>query len=374
MAEVTSDANGNFVYNANLAAGLHEISARYAAITSPRDAASGLVTGKLKLLVNPALSFDPLSVCFVDSKGRSYALPILGYSFGATQTGSWLRSGESYKVSLNASSGNLNQYFKVTFEDILISSLTDENGDGVYQGLVVMPDPGAVQSAGVNATGTVGLLVGNGATESRFSTAVETTSAGVISDRNSGQPLAGASVAVVVEQGSSSGQRFFTTWSTSQSGQPNPQVTAADGKYSYSANVGTYRIDVVRDGYQPYRSNDIEADTTPLNQNIALSPAIAEAATHQVLITENGFLPATLNAKAGEVIEFVNVDLTDHGVTGSAWDSGVLSAGQSYKVKVTTNGTYAYSNVTDGATQGTVVIGEGGSVGGQRLFLPLAVK
>lgn len=374
VAEVTSDANGNFVYNANLAASLHEISARYAAITSPRDSASGLATGKLKLLVNPALSFDPLSVCFVDSKGRSYALPILGYSFGATQTGSWLRSGESYKVSLNASGGNLNQYFKVTFEDILISSLTDENGDGVYQGLVVMPDPGAVQSAGVNATGTVGLLVGNGATESRFSTAVETTSAGVISDRNSGQPLAGASVAVVVEQGSSSGQRFFTTWSTSQSGQPNPQVTAADGKYSYSANVGTYRIDVVRDGYQPYRSNDIEADTTPLNQNIALSPAIAEAATHQVLITENGFLPATLNAKAGEVIEFVNVDLTDHGVTGSAWDSGVLSAGQSYKVKVTTNGTYAYSNVTDGATQGTVVIGEGGSVGGQRLFLPLAVK
>lgn len=374
VAEVTSDANGNFVYNANLAAGLHEISARYASITSPRDSASGLPTGKLKLLVNPTLLFDPLSVCFVDSNGRSYALPILGYSFGATQTGTWFRSGESYKVSLNASSGNLNQYFKVTFEDIIISSLTDENGDGVYQGLVVMPDPGAVQSAGVNATANLGLLVGARATEQRFSADVTTSSAGVISDRNTGQPLANASVAVVVEQASSSGQRFFTAWSTSQAGQPNPQVTGADGKYSYSASVGTYRLDVVRAGYQPYRSADIDASTTPLNMNIALSPVIAEAATHQVLLTTDGFQPATLNAKAGEVIEFINVDLADHGVTGSAWNSGVLGSGQSYKVKVTANGTYAYRDVTDDATQGTVVVGEGGSVGSQQLFLPLVTR
>jgi plastocyanin len=301
-------------------------------------------------------------------------MPILGYSFGATQTGTWFRSGESYKVSLNASGGNLNQYFKVTFEDILISSLTDENGDGVYQGLVVMPDPGAVQSAGINATASLSLLVGARATEQSFSVDIETSNAGVISDRSTGQPLANASVAVVVEQASSSGQRFFTTWSTSQSGQPNPQVTGADGKYSYSANVGTYRLDVVRAGYQPYRSGDIDASTTALNMNIALSPAIAEAATQQVLITESGFQPATLNAKAGDVIEFVNVDLVDHGVTGSTWNSGVLGAGQSYKVKVSANGTYVYSDVTDGSTQGTVVVGEGGSVGGQRLFLPLALK
>jgi plastocyanin len=92
------------------------------------------------------------------------------------------------------------------------------------------------------------------------------------------------------------------------------------------------------------------------------------------LITESGFQPATLNAKAGDVIEFVNVDLVDHGVTGSTWNSGVLGAGQSYKVKVSANGTYVYSDVTDGSTQGTVVVGEGGSVGGQRLFLPLALK
>lgn len=374
VAEVTSDAQGNFSYTANLGAGLHDISARYASITSPRDSASGLPTRRLKLLVNPSLSFDPLSVCFVDSNARSYAVPTLGYSFGATQTGSWLRSGESYKVSLNASGGHLNQYFKVTFEDILISSLTDENGDGLFQGLVVMPDPGAVQSASVNATANLGLLVGDGTTESSFSTAIETTTAGVISDRSTGQPLAGASVGVVVEQANSAGQRFFTTWSTSQSGQPNPQATGADGTYSYSASDGTYRLDVVRDGYQPYRSGDIDASTTSLNLNIALSPVVAEATTQQVLITENGFQPATLNAKVGDVIEFINVDLTDRGITASAWDSGLLAAGQSYKVKVTANGAITYNDATDGSTSGTIIVGDGASTGSQRLYLPLVTR
>lgn len=373
VAEVTSDAQGNFNYTANLPAGLHDISARYASITSPRDSASGLPTGRLNLLVNPSLPFDPLSVCFVDSNARSYAVPTLGYSFGATQTGSWLRSGESYKVSLNASGSNLNQYFKVTFEDILISSLTDENGDGLFQGLVVMPDPGAVQSASVQATAKIGLLVGDGTTESRFSTDIETTSAGVISDRSTGQPLAGASVGVVVEQTSTDGQRFFTAWSASQAGQPNPQVTDADGTYSYSANSGTYRLDVVRDGYQPYRSGDIDASTTSLNQTIALSPVVAEATTQQILITGNGFQPATLNAKAGDVIEFINVDLAEHSINSSAWDSGLLAAGQSYKVKVTANGTFTYSDATDGTTGGTIIVGDGAS-GSQRLFLPLVTR
>lgn len=374
VAEVTSDANGNFSYTANLGAGMHEISARYASITSPRDMASGLPTGRLKLLVNPSLPFDPLSICFVDSNGRSYAVPTLGYSFGATQTGTWLRSGESYKVSLNATGGNLNRYFKVTFEDVLISSLTDENNDGLYQGLVVMPDPGAVQSAGVQATATLGLIVGDGATERTFSTTVEKASPGLISDRSTGQPLVGASVAVVVEQATSGGQRFFTTWSTSQSGQANPQVTGADGKYSYSANNGTYRIDVVRDGYQPYRSGDIDASTTSLNLNIALSPAVAEATTQQILITSSGFQPATLNAKPGDVIEFINVDLADHSTMSSAWDSGLLAAGQSYKVKLTTNGSYTYSDANDGATQGVIVVGESVPADSQRLFLPLVTR
>ena len=138
VGTTTSDANGDFSYTANLGQGLHRIRAEYAnqvgaaqaSIMSPRDPASGLPTGKVVIKVDPSLPFDPMSVCIVDSKGRSYALPTLGYSFGATQTGSWVRHGETYSISVDTSNGTLNQYFKVTFEDILVSSLLDEDGDG----------------------------------------------------------------------------------------------------------------------------------------------------------------------------------------------------------------------------------------------------
>jgi len=376
VGTVNSDANGNFTYTATLGQGVHDISARYAdtAITSPRDPASGLATGKIRLLVNPSLPFDPISTCFVDSKNRSYALPTLGYSFGATQTGSWLRSGETYRVSVNASSGNLNQYFKVTFEDILISSLTDEDGDGTYQGLVVMPDPGVMQAASVAMPAKFGLLVGDGSTESSFSTEVTTGADGIISDRSTGQPLVNANVAALAGQATDDGRVFFSGWAISQSGQANPQTTGADGKYSYSASTGIYQLDVVRDGYQPYRSAVIDAGEESLNQAIALSPVVAEAATQTIYLDENGFSPAVVNVAPGAVIEWINVGLDEHRITGNGWESGMLAAGQSYKIKVTSNGTFTYGEGEAAGNQATLIVTDNVTGGEQRIFLPVVSR
>jgi len=108
-----------------------------------------------------------------------------------------------------------------------------------------------------------------------------------------------------------------------------------------------------------------------LNRNIALSPVIAEAATHSVLLTENGFQPAVLNAKLGDVIEFVNVDLTEHSTIGSTWDSGLLPSGQSYKVKVTTKGSFSHADDTDGLTAGMIIVGDSAPITGNALYLPL---
>ncbi len=368
VAQVTSDGNGNFRYTATLPEGLHTISAQ--SITSPRDSASGLSTGKVRLLVKPSLPYDPISTCFVASNGRSYSMPILGYSFGATQTGSWFRSGATYQVSVNTNGSDPNGYFKVTFEDILISSLTDDDGDGTFVGQVTFP----AQAAALTAKGKLGVIVGAGGNESSFSSEISTAVDGVITNRTTNQPVANASVGVLIAEDVDDGSTIYAAWSETQSGQPNPQVTGSDGKYSYSADSGRYRLDVIATGYQPYRSVTIDAATAALGQNISLSPVVAEATTHTVFVTAAGFTPATLTVTPGSVIEFVNIDLTEHSTVGSNWDSGLLSSGQSYKVKVGQIGTFTYSEHTDVLNRGTVVVSGDTFERPNALFLPLVQR
>jgi len=331
---------------------------------------SGAPTGKVRLLVKPSLPYDPISTCFVDSKGRSYSLPTLGYSFGATQTGSWFRSGATYQVSVNTNGSNPNQYFKVTFEAILISSLTDDDGDGTFVGQVTFP----AQAAALTATGKLGVIVGAAGNQSSFSSTISTATDGVITSRTTSQPVANASVGVLMAADADDGSTFYTAWRQAQSGQPNPQVTGSDGKYSYSADSGLYRIDVTAAGYQPYRSVTIDAATTALSQNISLSPVVAEATTHTVFVTAAGFTPATLTVTPGSVIEFVNIDLTERGTVGNSWDSGLLASGQSYKVKVGQSGTFTYRDHTDAFSRGTVIVRGDTIVPANALFLPLVQR
>lgn len=349
--------------------GRHFVSARYAAslnapeIQSPRDVASGLW-----VLVNTSLPYDPLSVCLVDSMGQSIVLPTLGYSFGANQTGSFLRAGQTYTMNVQAKGGKPNISFKATFVDILITSLTDPDGNGNYQGLVTLPAPG-LQRAMANPTQvaapqTLGLLADDGSTESRFSNLVNTANAGVISDRNTGNPLSNASVAALIAQTNASGESFFSAW---LSGQSNPQVTGADGRYSVLADSGNFRLDVTRAGYQPYRSDNIDAGVESLSKNIALTPVINEAATQKIYITASGFQPAVTKVNAGAVVEFINLDLVDHAATGSAFDSGVLAPGASYKVKLGTSS--SYSDGTGSSSTASIVID-----GGRSVFMPMLAR
>ena len=381
VATTTSDANGDFSYTISLPSGVHRIHAEYAdqvgqagtaavSINSPRDIASGLPTGQVVIKVDPTLPFDPMSTCFVDSKARSYAVPTLGYSFGATQTGSWLRSGETYAISVNADTGELNAYYKVTFEDVLISSLLDADGDGTYQGTAVFPALlTAANADAVAPTGTLGLTAGNSAGETRYSVEVGTAVDGVISSRATSQPVANASVSALLAQQASDGSLFYTA-AADQSGEPNPQVTGVDGRYSYGAGSGIYRIDVAAAGYQPYRSGDIDAGETPLAQNIALAPAIAEAAAKTVYITANGYMPAALDVAPGSVVEFVNLDLADHSSTGSSWDSGMLATGRSFKVKFAAAGSYNYGDAANPLLQGAITVAPGAGID-EHIYLPM---
>jgi plastocyanin len=381
VATVNSDANGNFSYNLVEEEGIYYITAAYAnqvaaaqtLIHTAREAGSGLATGLL-VKIDPSLPYDPMSAAFVDSRGRFYALPTLGYSFGASQAGTWLRSGETYTVSVNASRVNPNLKIALGFADLIISSLHDDDGDGTYVGRATLASN--VQAAAVGTTGKLGLLVDNGGSESFFSSDVTLVSDGVISDRSSGQPVANASVVALVEQPVSGGGRIFDLWAQSAAGQPNPQVTGVDGKYSYSASTGIYRLAVTANGYQPYRTGDIDASTTALNPAIALTPAISEAATQQIAITAGGFSPATVTVQPGAVVEFVNLDLAEQSVQGSNADSGLLVTGESYKARFATVGSYVYTDPANPLNSVTIIVTTDtpNPNEGSRLFMPVVVR
>ncbi|HAJ37037.1 MAG TPA: hypothetical protein DCL15_15255 [Chloroflexi bacterium] len=378
VATVTSDANGDFSYTVTLPNGLHRVSARYAQpgvnaaqveIVSPRDVASGQATG---ILVDTSLPYDPMSVTFTDSQGRTIAMPTLGYSFGATQTGAFLRSGETYTVGVDSCGGALNQFYKITSEEILISSLTDPDGDGRYTGSFTY-NPG-VTTANADAIAELQLVTGAGATQQRYGVSVQPLPTAVVRSQTTMQPLASAVVTALAAQLADGAQRIYELVAPAVLGQPNPTATGADGSYSFVAPAGAYRLNVVQNGYQPYRTADIDVATGALAMDVALAPLVADAATHTVYMTASGFEPATLVVPPGSVVEFVNLDLTEHGARHpSAWDSGLLATGERFKVRLDTAGTFVYADVADALNQGGIVIANETPVA-RSLYLPVVTR
>ncbi len=390
VGTANSDANGNFVYNANLGQGLHDISFEYENqvrgaginISSPRDPASGQATGKrMRLLVNTGLPYDPMSVCFTDSNGRSIFMPTFGLmsQFNQAETLSSnvlrLKPGETYTMSVYGKGSNLNSSFKATFADVLLSSLTDLDGDGLFTGLVSIPNTiqaVEAQAAEAQVTQRMMLTAINGASETSFGNDVESTSEGIISDRATGQPVANAAVVALSAQVDGASVVYAAPASETL-GQPNPVTSASNGAYRFNLPNGIYRLDVLANGYQSYRSGDIEVSDGQLAQNIALSPLVNEAASQIVYITANGFSPAAVTVAPGSVVEFVNLDTNDHTATGANWDSGVLGVGDSFKVKLSTAGSFNYSDGADATSTATITVGDVPSAT-QKVYLPVVSR
>ncbi|MCA9330949.1 hypothetical protein KC957_02795, partial [Candidatus Saccharibacteria bacterium] len=90
-------------------------------------------------------------------------------------------------------------------------------------------------------------------------------------------------------------------------------------------------------------------------------------------ITATGFEPAVVNAEPGDVVMWVNADLSEHATVSASWDSGLLDMGASYKVRLADIGTFDYRDGENGLLVGTIVVEEtlGGSDDMQSIFLPL---
>ncbi len=85
-------------------------------------------------------------------------------------------------------------------------------------------------------------------------------------------------------------------------------------------------------------------------------------------------MPAVLTVQPGSVIEWVNLDLTDHSATGDGWDSGVLNVGAGYRVRLDSSGSYNYQDTTNPRNTATIIVGGDGAATDGKLFLPLIAR
>lgn len=73
-------------------------------------------------------------------------------------------------------------------------------------------------------------------------------------------------------------------------------------------------------------------------------PAKSKAAVHTVTIDALVFKPATVDAKVGDTVLWINKDMFPHTATSQAgkFDSGSLATGKSWKHKLTKKGEFPY--------------------------------
>ncbi len=344
------------------------------------------ISRPLRVLVDSTLPYDPLSLRVTDGDGNSYR-PL--DADGRSDANAWrLRfpGPGSYTLSLRSCCEAPGTEISVNFSNPQLGSidLRDPDADGVFSGEFSVP-------AGVTSDNFILIVVCNAETN-QYQGELATVAQGIISDANSGEPLAGAEVLLLVQRDSSTlsndaagdESRIFAPWPAEAFGQQNPQTTGNDGAYSFNPPSGVYQILVGRDGYYPYRGYNLAVIADAVRVDVALVPRIEEPATRQVGIGPDGFEETLLRVKPGEVIELVNLDSNERTFLSRRADpstalaatdtqnSGEVSPGGSFKISYSEAGTYFISDDDNGFDNLTIIVDP--QAGNERVYLPLLVN
>jgi hypothetical protein len=120
---------------------------------------------------------------------------------------------------------------------------------------------------------------------------------GIVYDRITGQPIAGATVTVHNVDGS--------VVALDQSGNPNvhnPQTTDATGRYNYKLPVGRqYYLTVAAPGYAPYQSSVFSERGTIVREDVGLSP-LSDTTPHAAAPPLQATAPLTAEAQQGTTL------------------------------------------------------------------------
>lgn len=264
-------------------------------------------------------------------------------------------------------------------------SLTDEDDDSFYEGIYT--PPAARQSQAAAASMPVTLRIGSDDVDYTYTGEGQTAPAGQVYDAQNGTAIAGAGVSLLqaLETDGAAGDGGYGLWGAAAYGQQNPLITNGAGAYDFAPIPGSYRLRAAQDGYQPYVSPDLNALTESVNRELPLTPLIDESPHYVVGVSADGFTPAVLRAPPNAIIEWVNVGAEEHTATGAeppltpgtagdgGWDSGMLSASASYRLRLTDAGTYTYADVTNPLHTATIVVDDS-LPGPYGAYLPLVVQ
>ena len=84
--------------------------------------------------------------------------------------------------------------------------------------------------------------------------------------------------------------------------------------------------------------------------------SVSAQQTVDVSIEGFAFNPASVQVSTGDTVKWTNMDSTDHTVTGSTFNSGIIHTGQSYEFLFTAPGSYSYICSIHPYMKGTVIV------------------
>jgi uncharacterized repeat protein (TIGR01451 family) len=358
-SSLATDAGGNWGATLSLPAGSHDLHA-IARLGSQSSPPSPTVT----IIVDPTLFWDPISLRFTDDMGH-VIIPS-----GRLDEGGWtvfLRPGHTYTVSLRVCCADPNAQVTLEIGDIRVT-LSDPDDDRIFTGVFTIP-------VGGRFNGVVRICVTCDLIRRCSDGEVTIDPEGTVFDLLTGQPIASANVACMqAGVSASSSSSIFSLWPAEDFSQINPQSVASDGYFSFFTPQGTYRLNVVKSGYQPYESPDLTVVDAPVHFDVPLTPIISTEADQQIAMTDSGFEPAVLTVAPGAVIEWVNTgsevhtsttitpavsyegDVLSAAAASTGWDSGLLNTGESYKRQLTTEGVYIYRDAAHPEATATIIV------------------
>lgn len=340
-ATLQAGGAGYFRHSLSLPDGPHEI---YAVARLNGHEARGETR---TIIVNSALTWDPISLRF-KLDGGGYYRPT--DADGRTDESGWeihLLANRTYTASVRLCCESPTASVTLNVNGALVT-LTDPDGDRVYEGVITTPGTGTTVSS------TLAVTCGGATSESQSQVLIDPD--GVVTDITTGAKLSGASVICLQQNVASlsAGGATYAAWPAANFGQVNPQSTLADGYFAFFTPPGVYRLDVSKPGYQPYRSPDLSVISAPVRHDVALTPLFSTA-NHTVTIGATGFSPVSITVAINDVVTWLNADTRNHALLGQSAgvNSGVIAPGASFAFKFTKAGTFS---VSDTLSERTMVV------------------